>query len=103
MKIIHEAEFEAVTKQNKLVLVDFFATWCGPCKMLGPVLEELAGDFGDQIEIVKIDVDQDGDLAMRFGIMPVPTMQLYKNGQLVETLQGFQPKPQLANVFQKYI
>ena len=62
MKVINKAEFEQITKQG-VVLVDFFATWCGPCKMLAPVLEELAEDMNGKMEIVKVDVDQEGDLA----------------------------------------
>ena len=70
MKVINKAEFEQITKEG-VVLVDFFATWCGPCKMLAPVLEELAEDMKGKAEIVKVDVDQEGDLAMKFGIMSV--------------------------------
>ena len=76
MKVINKAEFEQITKEG-VVLVDFFATWCGPCKMLAPVLEELAEDMKGKAEIVKVDVDQEGDLAMKFGIMSVPTMIVF--------------------------
>ena len=77
MRIINENEFEA-TIANGVVLVDFFATWCGPCKMLTPVLEELSEELAGKIEIVKVDVDQSNNLAMRFGIMSVPTMMIFK-------------------------
>ena len=83
MKVINKAEFEQITKEG-VVLVDFFATWCGPCKMLAPVLEELAEDMKGKAEIVKVDVDQEGDLAMKFGIMSVPTMIVFKNGEAVK-------------------
>lgn len=102
MKIINENEFEAVTKQG-LVLVDFFATWCGPCKMLTPVLEELSSKYEGQMEVVKVDVDESGNLAMRFGIMSVPTMLVFKNGEMVGTLQGFQPLPQLEAALKQYM
>ena len=102
MKIINENEFEAVTKQG-LVLVDFFATWCGPCKMLTPVLEELSSKYEGQMEVVKVDVDESGNLAMRFGIMSVPTMLVFKNGEMVGTLQGFQPFPQLEAALKRYM
>lgn len=96
MKIINKNEFES-TIQNGVVLVDFFATWCGPCKMLGPVLEDLSKDYEGKATIVKVDVDQDQDLAMKFGIMSVPTMIIFKNGEAVKTLQGFMAKNQLAS------
>lgn len=102
MKIINENEFEAVTKQG-LVLVDFFATWCGPCKMLTPVLEELSGKYKGQMEVVKVDVDESGNLAMRFGIMSVPTMLVFKDGEMVGTLQGYQPLPQLEAALKQYM
>lgn len=97
MKIINKAEFEQITKQG-VVLVDFFATWCGPCKMLTPVLEELAEDMKGKMEIVKVDVDQEGDLAMKFGIMSVPTMIVFKDGEAVKQISGYQAKGQLLNI-----
>lgn len=103
MKIIHEAEFNELTKQKGLVLVDFFATWCGPCKMLSPVLEEVAADLAGQVEIVKVDVDQDGALAARYQIMSVPTMLLFKDGELIQKVSGFQPRPQLTAFLQQFI
>ena len=80
------------------VLVDFWAVWCGPCKMLAPVLEELAEDMNGKMEIVKVDVDQEGDLAMKFGIMSVPTMIVFKDGEAVKQISGYQAKGQLLNI-----
>lgn len=94
MEIINKNNFEATTKSGT-VLVDFFATWCGPCKMLGPVLEEVAKDMADKINVVKVDIDQDQDLAVQFNVMSVPTMILFKDGNVVKQLSGFMPKPQL--------
>ena len=102
MKVINKAEFEQITKEG-VVLVDFFATWCGPCKMLSPVLEELAEDVKGKAEIVKVDVDQEGDLAMRFGIMSVPTMIIFKDGEAVKQIMGYQPKQQLLRVLEAYL
>lgn len=96
MKIINKDEFDAVIKDG-VVLVDFFATWCGPCKMLSPVLEELSAEMEGKATIVKVDVDQSQELAMKFGIMSVPTMIIFKNGEAVKQLSGFMPKPQLEN------
>ncbi len=102
MKVINKAEFEQITKEG-VVLVDFFATWCGPCKMLSPVLEELAEDVKGKAEIVKVDVDQEGDLAMRFGIMSVPTMIIFKDGEAVKQIMVYQPKQQLLSVLEAYL
>lgn len=88
-----ESEFDSLTKEE-LVLVDFFATWCGPCKMLAPVLEELASDRGD-IKIVKMDVDECPNLSKKYAIMSVPTLMLFKNGEVIATQHGFMPKPML--------
>lgn len=94
MKIINKSEFDSVIAQG-VVLVDFFATWCGPCKMLSPVLEEVAKEVEGKLDIVKVDVNQDSELAMRFGIMSVPTMIIFKDGQPMTQLQAFMPKAQL--------
>ena len=80
MKIVNTEEFNALMNEDA-VLVDFFATWCGPCKMLTPVLESVANKLDGKVKIVKVDVDESPDLAQRFGIMSVPTMILFKKGQ----------------------
>ena len=91
--INNAAEFDSLIKEGK-VLVDFFATWCGPCKMLSPVLEEVSNENPDLL-ILKIDVDEVGDLAARYGIQAIPTLMLFKNGERVETRMGYQNKNQL--------
>lgn len=80
------------------VLVDFFATWCGPCKMIAPVLEDIdkKGEAGDLL-IVKVDVDEASDIAMRYGIQSIPTLILFENGQAINKALGYMPKPQLLN------
>lgn len=102
MKVINRDEFNQITKEG-VVLVDFFATWCGPCKMLSPVLEELAEDLKGKAEIVKVDVDQEGSLAMDFNIMSVPTMIIFKDGKAVKQIMGFQPKQQLLSILEAYL
>ena len=90
LKHANESNFNEMTGKG-LVLVDFFATWCGPCKMLGPVLEDMASDR-DSIDIVKVDIDESMSLARQYGIMSVPTLVLFKDGQVVAQTSGFQPK-----------
>jgi thioredoxin 1 len=85
------------------VLVDFWAEWCGPCKMIAPVLEELAGELDGQLTIGKLDVDENQNTAFAFGVMSIPTLLLFKNGEPVDRIVGFQPKPALKNRLQKHL
>lgn len=98
-----KSEFEKVLAENPLVLVDFFATWCGPCRMLGPVLEEIQEEKATEALIVKIDVDnpQNKDVARQFGIRSIPTLILFKNGEPVRTSLGFIPKDEVINFINK--
>lgn len=75
-----------------VVLVDFWAPWCGPCKMIAPVLEELDGEMGDSVKIVKVDVDENQGSASKFGVMSIPTLLVLKDGEVVDKVVGFQPK-----------
>lgn len=83
-------EFEQLISQEKVVIADFFATWCGPCRMLAPIIEQLNQEIGDKVKIVKIDVDQEKDLAMKYEIQSVPTVIIFKDGEVHARETGLQ-------------
>lgn len=88
-----------VLESSQPVLVDFTAVWCGPCKMLDPVVKQLAQDWDGKAKVVKLDVDENPNLAMNYGVMGVPTLMLFKNGEPVERVTGYQPKDRLEKKF----
>ncbi|MBU0577385.1 thioredoxin [Patescibacteria group bacterium] len=88
--------------KDKPVLVDFWAPWCGPCQMQGPILDELAGEIGDKAVIAKVNVDDDNELAAQYGIMSIPALKVFKNGELVEDMVGVHQKEQLMEVVEKH-
>ncbi len=101
---VTDATFEErVVNADTPVLVDFWAEWCGPCKMIAPVLEELASEMDDKLVIGKLDVDENQSTAMAFGVMSIPTLMLFKGGEPVATMVGFQPKEQLKSKIQPHL
>ena len=94
--------FNDVISEDRLVLVDFFATWCQPCKIMHPVLEQVKAALGDKIRILKVDVDKHGQTAAQYGIQAVPTLMLFRNGQTLWRQSGAMPKSDLLAVINQY-
>jgi thioredoxin 1 len=101
---INDRTFDSeVLKSETPVLVDFWATWCGPCKMIAPVLEEIAGEKDGRLKIAKLDVDANPESAQKFGVMSIPTLLLFKNGQEVSRIVGYQSKSKLVEKLDRAI
>ncbi|MGZ5864463.1 MAG: thioredoxin [Xanthobacteraceae bacterium] len=93
---VSDSNFEAeVLNSNEPVVVDFWAEWCGPCKMIAPALEEIAGSLGDKVKIVKLNVDENPATAQKYGIMSIPTLMLFKKGELASRQVGAAPRQKL--------
>ncbi len=96
------ANFDSdVIKSNKPVLVDFWAEWCGPCRTLGPILDEVAKEVGEKAQVLKVNVDDNAELAQKYGIRGIPTMIFFKNGQAAKTLVGVQTKEEIKKTLEE--
>ena len=102
-KKVNSSEFKSEVLEHKgVVLVDFLATWCGPCKALTPIVDKLSEEMSGKVKIVKVDIDENSALATEYRVMSVPTMKLFKNGEVVETLVGLRPESELRDKLNYY-
>ncbi|MBM7597770.1 thioredoxin 1 [Virgibacillus halotolerans] len=103
MAIVNVTDQNFTEETSKgLVLADFWAPWCGPCKMIAPLLEEIDGEMEEKVQIVKLDVDENQETAGKFGVMSIPTLLLFKDGEVVDQVIGFQPKEALVDLINKH-
>lgn len=94
---------EEITNTEKLVLIDFFATWCGPCKMLSPIITEISKEYSESVKVCKVNIDENQDLALKYNIMSIPTLIFFKNGEVIKSKIGFCSKSELKNIINELI
>ncbi|HLX47653.1 MAG TPA: thioredoxin [Streptosporangiaceae bacterium] len=103
-KTVTEATFDTeVLKSEKPVVVDYWAEWCGPCRMVAPVLEEIAAEHGDKISVVKLNIDENPQVAQRYGILQIPTLNVFSGGEVVKQVIGAKPKSALLRDLAEFI
>jgi thioredoxin 1 len=103
LEITNENFEKEVIESEIPVLVDFWAVWCGPCKMLTPTIDQLSSEYEGKVKIGKVNVDENQEIAAKYGIMSIPTIMIFKNGQVVEQFIGVQPKTVYAEALNKYV
>lgn len=101
--VLTDSTFDEAIKSDKPVLVDFWAEWCGPCKMIGPAVEELANDYDGKAVVAKLNVDENPQVTARFGVRSIPTLLVFKNGQIVDKQIGAVPKSVLSSKLQAQV
>ena len=101
---LDDASFESeVISSDKPVLVDFWAPWCGPCKALAPVIDEISDEYVDKLKVGKVNVDENPEISMKFGIRSIPTLMVFKDGEVQDQIIGAVPKSEIENVLQKVV
>ncbi|WP_085523189.1 thioredoxin [Tuberibacillus sp. Marseille-P3662] len=98
---VDDQNFAEATSSD-VVLADFWAPWCGPCKMVAPVLEEISEEMGDKVKIAKLNVDENQETASQYGVMSIPTLILFKDGEVADKVVGFQPKEKLVELIENH-
>ncbi len=98
-----KGNFNSIINENRPVIVDFHALWCGPCKVQSPILKQVADEFGERVKVIKIDVDQNPEIASRFQIQSVPTLMIFKNGEIKYKQSGVHNKQQLMSVLNSHL
>jgi thioredoxin 1 len=104
LKKVTDATFdEEVLKSDKPVLVDFWAEWCGPCRMIAPILDQIAAEYGEKLEIVKVNTDENPETTTRYGVLNIPMLNVYVNGEVAKTIVGAKPKRALLKDLESFI
>ena len=99
-----DANFQQVVMESdKLSVIDFWAEWCGPCRAIGPILDEIAAEHGDKLKIVKLNTDEESAIAIKYGVTSIPMLNVYVNGEVVKTIIGAKPKPALLKELESFI
>jgi thioredoxin 1 len=101
--IQNETEFDSLLTTESLFIVDCTATWCGPCKLVAPLIDKLSDDFSDRAKIMKLDVDTNKSIAQRFGLKSIPAVMFFKQGELVETIVGVKPYEEFSGTLEKHL
>lgn len=94
---------ETVVQSDQPVVVDFWADWCSPCRRMAPIVEEVAADYAGRVKVAKLNVDENGEVTGRYGVMSIPTLLFFKNGEVVERLIGFRPKEEVEEVIERLL
>jgi thioredoxin 1 len=98
-----EAEFNSLLASESLMVVDCTATWCGPCKLISPLIDQLANEYGDRAKVYKLDIDSNKPVAKQFGLKSIPAVMFFKNGELVETLVGVKPYEEFSGTLERFL
>jgi thioredoxin 1 len=98
-----EAEFNSLLASESLMVVDCTATWCGPCKLISPLIDQLANEYGDRAKVYKLDIDSNKPIAKQFGLKSIPAVMFFKNGELVETLVGVKPYEEFSGTLERFL